>query len=92
MRHPLAMARELGLNPSRFGQLGNHRQKPRKAPLQVIISELYVKRFGVPNPRRSSPSSSSVDKTSSARPLDVLHEPTAHRNFQTPMAPGDMTS
>ena len=29
----VAMARELGLTPREFGQLSNHRQEPRKAPL-----------------------------------------------------------
>ncbi len=40
------MARELGLNPANFGQLANHRQEPWKAPLPVIIEDLYLQRFG----------------------------------------------
>jgi hypothetical protein len=40
------MARELGLNPARLGQLDNHRQEPWKLALPQFIEELYVKRFG----------------------------------------------
>src|SRR6266545_208446 len=40
------MARELGLNPRKFGKLANHKQEPWKAPLPQFIEELYEKRFG----------------------------------------------
>lgn len=46
----VAMARELGLNPRKFGHLGNHRQEPWKAPLPVFIEDLYLKRFGRAQP------------------------------------------
>ena len=35
------MARELGLNPKKFGKLYNHRQEPWKAPLPQFIEHLY---------------------------------------------------
>jgi hypothetical protein len=44
------MARELGLNPKKFGGLANHRQEPWKLPLPQFIEEIYLKRFGVPCP------------------------------------------
>jgi hypothetical protein len=44
------MARELGLNPKKFGGLANHRQEPWKAPLPDFIEEIYLKRFGVERP------------------------------------------
>jgi hypothetical protein len=44
------MARELGLNPKKFGSLGNHRQEPWKAPLPQFIEHLYLKRFGRERP------------------------------------------
>ena len=44
------MARELGLNPKKFGKLANHRQEPWKRPLPDFITALYVKRFGKPIP------------------------------------------
>src|SRR5207237_6683945 len=44
------MARELGMNPRKFGKLANHRQEPWKAPLPVFIEELYFKRFGKRQP------------------------------------------
>jgi hypothetical protein len=39
------VARELGLNPKKFGRLANHKQEPRKLPLPIFIEELYFKRF-----------------------------------------------
>ena len=46
----IQMARELGLNPKKFGGLANHRQEPWKAPLPEFIEELYLKRFGKERP------------------------------------------
>jgi len=46
----IQMARELGLNPKKFGGLANHKQEPWKAPLPVFIAELYRKRFGKVQP------------------------------------------
>jgi hypothetical protein len=40
------MARELGLNPRKFGSLANHRQEPWKLPLPEFIEKLYLKHFG----------------------------------------------
>ncbi len=40
------MARELGMNPKKFGKLNNHKQEPWKAPLPVFIENIYYKRFG----------------------------------------------
>jgi len=39
------MARELGLNPLKFGKLANEKQEPWKKPLPEFIEELYSKRF-----------------------------------------------
>jgi len=39
------MARELGLNPDKFGKIDNHKQEPWKAPLPQFIEEIYFKRF-----------------------------------------------
>ena len=44
------MARELGMNPKKFGQKANHKQEPWKAPLPVFIENLYFKRFGKRQP------------------------------------------
>lgn len=46
----IQMARELGLNPKKFGKLANHKQEPWKAPLPVFIEEIYLKRFGKKHP------------------------------------------
>jgi hypothetical protein len=40
------MARELGMNPRKFGGLANHRQEPWKVPLPQFIEDCYRKRFG----------------------------------------------
>jgi hypothetical protein len=47
------MARELGMNPKKFGGLANHRQEPWKMPLPEFIEHLYFKRFGKPAPGAS---------------------------------------
>jgi len=39
------MARELGLNPKKFGSLSNTKQQPWKLPLPEFIEEIYFKRF-----------------------------------------------
>ena len=44
------MARELGMNPRKFGSLDNHRQEPWKAPLPEFIERLYKKSFGRSRP------------------------------------------
>ena len=41
----IQMARELGLNPNKFGSLANHDQQPWKLPLPLYIEELYFKHF-----------------------------------------------
>ena len=46
----IQMARELGLNPKKFGGIANHGQETWKAPLPQYIENLYMKRFGRPAP------------------------------------------
>jgi len=46
----IQMARELGMNPKKFGKLNNHMQEPWKAPLPVFIEDIYFKRFGKERP------------------------------------------
>ena len=41
----IQMARELGMNPKKFGSLANHKQEKWKAPLPIFIEDLYFKRF-----------------------------------------------
>ena len=41
----IQMARELGLNPKKFGSLANTKQEPWKLPLPEHIEELYIKHF-----------------------------------------------
>jgi len=42
----IQMARELGMNPNKFGKLANHRQERWKRPLPEFIAHLYVRNFG----------------------------------------------
>jgi len=44
------MARELGMNPKKFGKIANHKQEPWKMPLPDFIEYLYFKRFGKTRP------------------------------------------
>ena len=46
------MARELGMNPKKFGSLANTRQEPCKLPLPEFIQECYRKRFGKGGPEK----------------------------------------
>lgn len=46
----IQMARELGLNPKKFGGYANHRQQRWKRPLGEYIEHLYSKRFGKTKP------------------------------------------
>jgi hypothetical protein len=46
----IQMARELGMNPKKFGKLANHKQEPWKAPLPDFIESLYYKRFRKQHP------------------------------------------
>lgn len=41
----IQMARELELNPKKFGSLANHKQQPWKSSLQEFIEDLYFKHF-----------------------------------------------
>lgn len=41
----IQMARELGMNPKKFGGLANHKQEKWKSPLPDFIQDLYYKRF-----------------------------------------------
>jgi len=41
----IQMAKELGMNPKKFGSLANHKQEKWKAPLPDFIEDLYYKRF-----------------------------------------------
>jgi hypothetical protein len=42
----IQMARELGMNPKKFGGFANHRQEQWKLPLPEYIEHLYQKKFG----------------------------------------------
>jgi len=46
----IQMARELGLNPKKFGSLDNSKQEQWKLPLSEFIEEKYLKHF-----KKSSP-------------------------------------
>jgi len=46
----IQMARELGMNPKKFGKLANEKQEPWKAPLPIFIENIYLKRFGRDKP------------------------------------------
>jgi hypothetical protein len=41
----IQMARDLGLNPKKFGSLANNKQQNWKAPLPEFIEDIYFKHF-----------------------------------------------
>jgi len=46
----IQMAREIGMNPKKFGKIANEKQEPWKAPLPAFIEDIYLKRFGRSRP------------------------------------------
>ena len=46
----IQMARELGMNPKKFGKVSNEKQEPWKVPLPAFIEKIYFKRFGRERP------------------------------------------
>jgi hypothetical protein len=46
----IQMARELGMNPKKFGNIAIDKQEPWKAPLPAFIEHIYLKRFGRDRP------------------------------------------
>ncbi len=46
----IQMAKELGMNPKKFGKIANERQEPWKKPLPAFIEHIYLKRFGRDRP------------------------------------------
>jgi hypothetical protein len=46
----IQMARELGMNPKKFGKLSNAKQEPWKVPLPTFIEDCYFKQLGKKKP------------------------------------------
>ncbi len=46
----IQMARELGMNPKKFGKIANEKKEPWKKPLPFFIEHIYLKRFGRDRP------------------------------------------
>lgn len=46
----IQMARQLGMNPKKFGKIANEKQEPWKAPLPAFIERIYFKRMGRERP------------------------------------------
>lgn len=63
----IQMARELGMNPKKFGKKANHKQEPWKVPLPVFIEDLYFKRFGKRRPDKAHSIEQLVTKQAKAK-------------------------
>jgi hypothetical protein len=46
----IQMARELEMNPKKFGKIANEKQEPWKVPLPAFIERIYLKHFGRERP------------------------------------------
>jgi hypothetical protein len=46
----IQMARELGMNPKKFGKISDEKQEPWKKPLPLFIEHIYLKGFGRDRP------------------------------------------
>ena len=72
----IQMARELGMNPKKFGSLANEVQEPWKLPLQDFIAQCYCKRFGRAQPENVR----SLEQLIEAD--DLRRKPKQHRTAQ----------
>lgn len=48
----IKMAKELGMNPKKFGSLAPNKSEPWKGPLGCFIEECYYKRFKKQEPSK----------------------------------------
>lgn len=69
------IARELGMNPKKFGKLANHKQEPWKLPLPDFIEELYFKRFKKGRPELVKSVERSVKERNKKREERKGHKP-----------------
>ncbi len=51
----IQMAKELGLNPKKFGKIGNNKQEKWKSPLPQFIEDIYFKHFKKDKPDNIKP-------------------------------------
>jgi len=58
----IQMARELGMNPKKFGSLLNHKQEPWKLLLPEFIEKCYKKRFDKNYPDKVIPIEEKINK------------------------------
>jgi hypothetical protein len=72
----IQMARELGLNPKKFGGLANHRQEPWKLPLPEFIAECYRKRFHRERPAQVVPLAEVAQRQQPSARDQTRHPPT----------------
>ena len=64
----IQMARELGMNPKKFGSLANHDQERWKTPLTGFIEDLFFKRFGKERPDENATNFTATTSPSRSRP------------------------
>lgn len=74
----IQMARELGLNPRKFGGYANHRQEPWKSPLGEYIQHLYFKRFKKEQPDRVTSLEEQVQEIQRKREEKKARQRTGH--------------
>lgn len=61
----IAMAKELGMRPKKFGSMAPNKSEPWKGPLGEFIEECYYKRFKDREPVLYKPESSKKSKKNS---------------------------
>jgi len=81
----IQMARELGMNPRKFGGLANHDQEPWKSPLPQFIEQLYRDRFGKERPEHIV-SIEEKAQQAAARKAERRKAKAAHAEFKAGVA------
>jgi hypothetical protein len=77
------MARELRLNPKKFGGVANHREEPWKLPLPQFIEKIYLKRFGVPRPAEVLSLEEFVSRHNAKKEQKRIAKQAKHRSTET---------
>lgn len=71
----IQMARELGLNPDKFGKLNNHEQEQWKVPLPQFIEHIYFKNYKKGSPDMVRPLAQIIsDKKKKKQAKKILKE------------------
>jgi hypothetical protein len=80
----IQMARELGMNPRKFGSIANDKQERWKSPLPEFIQECYERQFGRPAPEDERSIEQKLEAERAKKQLKRLSKTHAGKNEAAP--------